>query len=629
MRVVRGQFWNLRNSLIASETLATWSREFHCLCLVATMVSQSPTIGISASDQTSKQPSIPREWTLFARSTDPFLEPSESQAFFEKLLCKINQQYDAPQTAFQLLAHKLLSPDQVETLRTLQVLDHLVRQAGSRVAVEVGKFKFLNNFIRLLSPKYQGLKTSEAVRHKAIELLYLWKESLRHLEKIGQVYELLKKQKVIDQDPQPHHRIPTIQCIQQKSSPKLATFEDEQKAQLLAELLKSSRPEDLQAANRMIKSMVRAEDQKVERYHKRKELLESVAGQAETLWSMLGGESQEDLNGTSVEWLNATGNAEKEVSMEKYIRMKEMFESLQAFRPTLFRYASEAAENSNEGNNEEQAQWILADILALNDQINVCLQAFQQMNVPPQPASTSKDLISIWESCNNTEDVKILSAANSPAIVRRAIAGKDSARSSNALEKENGLVDNSPQMSNIIEELNDLDLIQTKPLEITTRLLAISLKPHKNGDFLLDDVSVRADQLEIVTSAQPIVFVHQNQLQAILYRSKEIENHSPLLKNAIFYIVILNSTNPLPITNVHLQMGSTNSLVNSRLLQASDTNLKAFHPVSPVENIRQVFILLPLTDTIKKAEVHYTVSFEMHDGKGETKCEGHLTTEWS
>lgn len=39
--------------------------------------------------------------------------------------------------------------------------------------------------------------------------------------------------------------------------PRVASFEDEEKSRLLAQLLKSSSPEDLQAANRLIKSMVK------------------------------------------------------------------------------------------------------------------------------------------------------------------------------------------------------------------------------------------------------------------------------------------------------------------------------------------------------------------------------------
>uniref|UniRef100_A0A915E501 N-terminal extension of GAT domain-containing protein n=1 Tax=Ditylenchus dipsaci TaxID=166011 RepID=A0A915E501_9BILA len=154
--------------------------------------------------------------------------------------------------SFQLLAHKLLSPDQVETLQTLQLTVLITvsdqrffpgpRPAGktssSRVAVEVGKFKFLNNFIRLLSPKYH--------------------ESLRHLEKNAKSTNCSESRtsstRTPTQPPNAHYSF-----VQHKSPPKLATFEDEQKASCCG-IAEEQQARDLQAANRMIKSMVRAED---------------------------------------------------------------------------------------------------------------------------------------------------------------------------------------------------------------------------------------------------------------------------------------------------------------------------------------------------------------------------------
>lgn len=130
-----------------------------------------------------------------------------------------------------------------------------MRYGGNKVANEIGKFKFLNNFIRILSPKYQGLQSSYEVRQKSIELLFLWKTTLRHLEKIHEVYELLKRQNIIE-DPQLSIDIPSNAF--EKCAPRLASFEDEEKAQLLAQLMRSKRVEDLQAANRMIKSMVKS-----------------------------------------------------------------------------------------------------------------------------------------------------------------------------------------------------------------------------------------------------------------------------------------------------------------------------------------------------------------------------------
>ncbi|KIH52608.1 hypothetical protein ANCDUO_17289 [Ancylostoma duodenale] len=58
--------------------------------------------------------------------------------------------------------------------------------------------------------------------------------------------------------------------------PKLAVFEDEEKSRLLKELLKSTNPDDLQAANRLIQTLVKSEDQKMERRHKRADELEQA-----------------------------------------------------------------------------------------------------------------------------------------------------------------------------------------------------------------------------------------------------------------------------------------------------------------------------------------------------------------
>lgn len=98
------------------------------------------------------------------------------------------------------------------------------------------------------------MQTSKEVRDKAIFLLFNWKNSFRHCEKIGQVYDLLRDQRIIEEDPSLDEDILRLP----KPQPRMAVFEDEEKARLLDQLLKSKSPEDLQAANRLIKSMVRA-----------------------------------------------------------------------------------------------------------------------------------------------------------------------------------------------------------------------------------------------------------------------------------------------------------------------------------------------------------------------------------
>jgi ADP-ribosylation factor-binding protein GGA len=61
---------------------------------------------------------------------------------------------DAAAMACKLLAHKIQSPQEREALQALAVLEACVKSCGPVFQAEVGKFKFLNEMIKLVSPKY-------------------------------------------------------------------------------------------------------------------------------------------------------------------------------------------------------------------------------------------------------------------------------------------------------------------------------------------------------------------------------------------------------------------------------------------------------------------------------------------
>ena len=61
---------------------------------------------------------------------------------------------DAAVVACRLLAHKIQSPQEREALQSLAVLEAGVKSCGPVFHAEVGKFKFLNEMIKLVSPKY-------------------------------------------------------------------------------------------------------------------------------------------------------------------------------------------------------------------------------------------------------------------------------------------------------------------------------------------------------------------------------------------------------------------------------------------------------------------------------------------
>uniref|UniRef100_A0AAZ3RRI1 VHS domain-containing protein n=1 Tax=Oncorhynchus tshawytscha TaxID=74940 RepID=A0AAZ3RRI1_ONCTS len=77
------------------------------------------------------------------------------QAFCDQL----NNDLEGPQLATRLLAHKIQSPQEWEAMQTLVVLETCMKSCGERFHSEVGKFRFLNELIKVVSPKGELLYT--------------------------------------------------------------------------------------------------------------------------------------------------------------------------------------------------------------------------------------------------------------------------------------------------------------------------------------------------------------------------------------------------------------------------------------------------------------------------------------
>jgi len=52
-----------------------------------------------------------------------------------------------------LLAHKIQSPQEKEALLALSVLEACVKNCGENFRKELGKYRFLNELIKVVSPK--------------------------------------------------------------------------------------------------------------------------------------------------------------------------------------------------------------------------------------------------------------------------------------------------------------------------------------------------------------------------------------------------------------------------------------------------------------------------------------------
>uniref|UniRef100_K9ILW4 Putative cytosolic sorting protein/adp-ribosylation factor effector gga n=1 Tax=Desmodus rotundus TaxID=9430 RepID=K9ILW4_DESRO len=282
------------------------------------------------------------------RATNP-LNKELNWASINGFCEQLNEDFEGPPLATRLLAHKIQSPQEWEAIQALTVLETCMKSCGKRFHDEVGKFRFLNELIKVVSPKYLGSRTSEKVKNKILELLYSWTVGLPEEVKIAEAYQMLKKQGIVKSDP----KLPDDAVFPlPPPRPKNVIFEDEEKSKMLARLLKSSHPEDLRAANKLIKEMVQEDQKRMEKISKRVSAIEEVNNNVKLLTEMVMSHSQGGASACSSEDL-----------------MKELYQRCERMRPTLFRLASDTEDNDE----------ALAEILQANDNLTQVINLYKQL----------------------------------------------------------------------------------------------------------------------------------------------------------------------------------------------------------------------------------------------------------
>ncbi|XP_047143562.1 ADP-ribosylation factor-binding protein GGA1 isoform X1 [Hydra vulgaris] len=259
---------------------------------------------------------------------------------------QVNKEIDGPHTAVKVLVEKLQQRQEIVSLQTLNVIERCVKDCGAKFHQEIGKYKFINELIKLLSPKYDGDNTPQTVKDRIIELLFSWYVGLPHEKKIGEAYRMLKQQGIIKRDPIDSSKPSEFQP---KYSEK-TVFSDEGNSELLKTLLASKNPDDLQSANKLIKSLVKEEEARLERVSKRIHDLELVSNNVKLLDDML---SHYNL---------ATPQPELDL-------IKELYESCLQMRPELFRLASNSVIDKDDS---------MAEILSASDELTRVIDAYKE-----------------------------------------------------------------------------------------------------------------------------------------------------------------------------------------------------------------------------------------------------------
>lgn len=90
--------------------------------------------------------------------------PHPDAAALEAFCTIMKASVDGPQLAAQTLATRIQSQNSREALLALSMLDRCMRRCDSTFQNEIGKFRFLNEMIKLVSPKYLANRTSPEVK---------------------------------------------------------------------------------------------------------------------------------------------------------------------------------------------------------------------------------------------------------------------------------------------------------------------------------------------------------------------------------------------------------------------------------------------------------------------------------
>uniref|UniRef100_A0A8C7MLH8 Golgi associated, gamma adaptin ear containing, ARF binding protein 3a n=1 Tax=Oncorhynchus kisutch TaxID=8019 RepID=A0A8C7MLH8_ONCKI len=596
--------------------------------------------------------------------------PSNRQEDWEYILgfCdQINKELEGPQIAVRLLAHKIQSPQEWEAIQALMVLEACMKNCGKRFHNEVGKFRFLNELIKVVSPKYLGDRVSEVVKKRVVDMLFSWTLSLPDEAKISEAYQMLKKQGIVTVDPE----VPLDKTLMLSppSWPKNPVFENEEKSKRLAELLKSKKPEDLQEANRLIKNMVKEDEVRLQRASKRSGTLEEVNNSVKLLNEMLSHFSRDQST-----------DGDKEL-------IKELYGDCDKLRGTVFKLATETEDNDSS----------LGDILQASDDLSRVINSYKRI-VEGQTVNGEMETLgpSTTTQCKNMRVHRFyflpgivhlfLSEAQAPNPVLDLFGSALPATVFSAASTTAASLDHlgtsttepvsktaapvsypqssvaaslpypsaaaqavSASLNHSLQDLAMLDLGSPKRIGIPASRsspLPLGILPAAAAAAPTLSPKTQADDSPLLRSLSPILILPLGQASPTKFPEISLSNvHVPLevikpsklcpvtaydkdgvrvllhfatdcppgRPDVLVMVVSMLNTAPLPVRNIVLQAAVPKSM-KVRLQPPSGTDLAPFNPIFPPTAITQVMLLAnPL---MEKVRMRYKLTFTL----GEQQC---------
>uniref|UniRef100_A0A8C7ZMU0 Golgi-associated, gamma adaptin ear containing, ARF binding protein 1 n=1 Tax=Oryzias sinensis TaxID=183150 RepID=A0A8C7ZMU0_9TELE len=506
-----------------------------------------------------------------------------------KAFCdELDQNQDGPQLASRLLAHKIQSPQEWEAMQALTALETCVKNCGKRFHTEVGKFRFLNELIKVVSPKYLGCRAPEPVKKKILEMMYSWTVRLPEETKIAEAYQMLKKQGIVKQDPV----LPDDEPLPPPPPrTKSAIFDDEEKSKTLSSLLKSTHPEDLRAANKLIKEMVQEDEKRVEKVSKRVNAIQEVKESVSLLSQKKGGVA---------------------FYFFKRFHMQDLYQRCEKMRPTLFRLASDTEDNDEAlGNSASSA---LLDLTGLN------LSGKSEASNAEPFAATQLPLAPSGRG------------SSSKAMEELDLLGKTLLQQSLPPESQQIKWDKlQPQSKVLLRDLGTKSSLTTRPAAPTSSPAVHSEKPYtslvsnpaeegsSSAADLYDNISLAEVTVPLESihpsSLLPVTVFDKNSLRVLFTFARDCP---PLRPDVLVVIISMLSSAPVPVTNIRFQ-AAVPKVMKVKLQPPSSSELPAFNPLLPPAAITQILLLA--NPHKEKVRLRYKLTFNLggksHDESGD------------
>uniref|UniRef100_A0A672FQK7 Golgi associated, gamma adaptin ear containing, ARF binding protein 3b n=1 Tax=Salarias fasciatus TaxID=181472 RepID=A0A672FQK7_SALFA len=583
---------------------------------------------------------------------------------------QINKELEGPQIAVPLLVHKIHSPQEWEALQALTVLEACMKNCGRRFHNEVAKYRFLNELIKVVSPKYMGDSAPQKVKQKIVEMLYSWTVAFPNEMKINEAYQTLRRQGLVTHDPE----LPLDRTLipSPPTRPKHPVFDNEDMGKLLAELLRSKNPEDLQEANRLIKNMVKEDEARVHKVTKRMHTLEEVNINVKLLTEMLTHYNKD-----------SSTDSDKEI-------IKELYERCDKLRRAAFKMATETEDNdttlgdilqasddlsrvinsykkivegqpingdseeprSTAGHSESEATDTLIDLAGLDTPSppqpaippslasHPALADPAALPIPVLQASTalsllddellslgnrktsslrlfgpdefSSTLMAVFSHIEH-QTVYLMTARGSSFGMSAAAAapplvpGQGSPSSASLLQ---GAVPGSPALSHA--KAQSLGSAPGSPLfrSLSPCHPPLQGSPARASEISLSNVFVPLEAIRPSKSILPVTAYDKDGVRVLLNFASDCPPGRP---DVLVMVVSMLNTAPLPVHNVVLQAAVPKSM-KVKLQPPSGTELAPFNPILPPASITQIMLLA--NPTKDKVRLRYKLAFTL----GERPC---------